>query len=335
MTADEASGEPSRMEIELSVPGMDHAVNAAMCAQIKDGLRRWEKVRPQVGPFVKKATSRPPDKQTRNQHFISQFWLRRFAEADEVAVLDVSADPDAEGFGAVFPVEEAAAEFRLFTLKGEDSSAHESRMNHIETKAAPIFKRMAAGELPADDFRRFAVAVYLAFVFLQSPVMMRFSDEKAEAAIEKLAREIEDELGVDLGDLRDLDSLKQRYTFSALLGQDSLINKATLFFFCRSWHLVEIPDRWPLALPMFPIINCGQGLQYAPDVSVVLAPNRLLIMSWETLSDGVELIDGQCIKICEALIRHAEATDGKLIVHPDHRDHWAWGIKGHQKVAKR
>lgn len=323
------------MEIELSVPGMTPAVNSAMRAQIKDGLPRWEKVRPQAGPFVKKATSRPPDKQTRNQHFISQFWLRRFAGADEVAVLDVSADPDAERFGAVLPVEEAAAEFRLFTLKGEDSSAHESRMNHIETKAAPIFKRMAAGELPADDFGRFAVAVYLAFIFLQSPVMMRFSDEKAEAAIEKLAREIEDELGVHLGDLRDLDSLKQRYTFSALLGQDSLINKTALLFFCRSWHLLEIPARWPLALPMFPIINWGQGLQPAPDVSAVLAPNRLLVMSWETLPDEVELIDGQYIKICEALIHHAEATDGKLITHPDHRDHWARGIKGHQKSVKR
>lgn len=333
MTEDEADGEPPRMEIELSVPGMDLDANAAMHQRIEDGLRRWDKVRPQAEPFVKKASSRPPDKQTGNQHFISQFWLRLF-HPDEVAVLDVGADPDSEGFGAVLPVAEAAAGFRLFTLQGQDGSTHESRMHHIETKVAPIFKRMAAGEFPADDFERFAVAFYLAFIFLQSPVTMRLSDQKVEAGIAKLAREIEDELGVDLGDLYDLGLLKQRYAFSALLRRDSLVNKLAFFFFCRSWHLIRMPERWPLALPMFPIIHGGQGLQPARDVSVVLAPNRVLIMSWPTLPDGVELTDGQCIEICEALIRHAETTDGKLITHPDHRGHWAQGIKGHQEATK-
>ena len=333
VTEDGADGEPPRMEIKLSVPGMDPEAGAAMRERIEDGLPRWDKVRPQAEPFVKKASSRPPDNQTGNQHFISQFWLRLF-HPDEVAVLDVGADPDSKGFGPVLPVAEAAAGFRLFTLQGEDGSTHESRMHHIETKVAPIFKRMAAGESPADDFERFAVAFYLAFIFLQSPVSMRLSAEKAEADIEKLARETEDELGVDLGDLYDLDTLKQRYAFSALLDWISLVNKLAFLFFCRSWHLIQMPESWPLALPMFPIVNWGQGLQPAPDVSVVLAPNRLLIMSWPTLPDGVELTDGQCSEICEALIRHAEATDGKLITRPEHRDRWARDIKGHQEEVK-
>lgn len=332
MIEDGADGEPPRMEIKLSVDGMDPEAGAAMCERIEDGLPRWDKVRPQAEPFVKKAGSRPPDKQTGNQHFISQFWLRLF-HPDEVAVLDVGADPDSEGFGPVLPVAEAAAGFRLFTLQGEDGSTHESRMHHIETKVAPIFKRMAAGESPADDFERFAIAVYLAFICLQSPVSMRLSAEKAEADIEKLARETEDEFGVDLGDLYDLDSLKQRYAFSALLGGTSLFNKLAFLFFCRSWHLIQMPESRPLALPMFPIIHGGQGLQPARDVSVVLAPNQLLIMSWPTLPDGVELTEGQCIGICKALIRHAEATIGKLITHPDHRDDWALVIKRHQEAA--
>ena len=330
MTEDEAASEPSRMEIELSVPEMDPAVSAAMRAQIKDGLRRWEKVRPQAGPFVKKSTSRPPDKQTRNQHFISQFWLRRFAAADEVAVLDVGADPDVEDFGAVLPVEKAAAEFRLFTLKQEDGSAHESRMSHIEGKASAVFKKMASGVLPEDDFERFAVATHLAFIFLQSPVMMQISDDQAEERFEKLAREIKDELGADLSDFYNIDDLKRRYTPSALLDRRSLINKAVCFFFCRSWRLVEMPDGWPLALPMCPVVHWGQGLQPTPEIWVTITPNRLLCMSWIPLPDDVALTGEQAARVLAALIRHAEATGGEMIVRPDHRDRWKQLIKEHQ-----
>ena len=318
------------MEIELSVPGMDPAVNAAMREQIKDSLRRWEKVRPQAGPFVKKSTSRPPDKQTRNQHFISQFWLRRFAGADEVAVLDIGADPNAEDFGAVLPVEKAAAEFGLFTLKQEDGSTHESRMSHIEGKASAVFEKMASGVLPEDDFERFAVAAYLAFIFLQSPVIMHISDDQAEERIEKLAREIKDELDIDISDFYYIDDLKSRYTPSALLDRRPLINKAVFFFFCRNWHLIEMPAGWPLALPMFPVVHWGQGLQPASEIWVPITPNRLLCMSWIPLPDDVALTGEQAARVLAALIRHTEATGGEMIVRPDHRDWWKKLIKGHQ-----
>ena len=330
VTEDEAASEPSRMEIELSIPGMDPAVNAAMREQIKDGLRRWEKVRPQAGPFVKKATSRPPDKQTRNQHFISQFWLRRFAGADEVAVLNVGADPDAEDFGAVLPVEKAAAEFRLFTLKQEDGSAHESRMSHIEGKASAVFKKMASGVLPEDDFERFALATHLAFIFLQSPVMMQVSDDQAEERFEKLAREIKDDLDADLSDFYNIDDLKRRHTPSALLDRRSLINKAVCFFFCRNRRLIEMPAGWPLALPMFPVVHWGQGLQPAPEIWVPITPNRLLCMSWIPLPDDMALTGEQAARVLAALIRHAEAMGGEIIIHPDHRDRWKQLIKEHQ-----
>lgn len=330
MTEDDAADEPSRMEIELSVPDMDPVVNAAMRAQLKDGLRRWEKVRPQAGPFVKKATSRPPDKQTRNQHFISQFWLRRFAAADEVAVLDVGANPDDGGFGALVPVEKAAARSGLFTLNQADGSAHESRMSHIEGKASAVFEKMADGTLPADDFKRFAVAAHLAFVFLQSPVTMHISDEQAEERIEKLAREIKDELGADLRDFYSLDDLKRRYTLSALLDRRSLINKAVCFFFCRSWRLIEMPDGWPLALPMCPVVHWGQGLQPAPEIWVPVTPARLLCMSWIPLPDDMALTGEQAARVSAALIRHAEATGGEIIIRPDHCDHWKQLIAQHQ-----
>lgn len=329
VTEDEAGREPSRMEIELSVPGMDPAVNAAMRAQIKDGLRRWKKVRPQAGPFVKKAASQPPDKQTRNQHFISQFWLRRFAGADEVAVLDVGADPGG-GLGAPVPVEEAAARSGLFTLRPADGSAHESRMSHIEGKASAVFEKMAAGALPEDDFERFAVAAYLAFIFLQSPVTRHISDDQAEERIEKLAREIKDELGADLSDFCSLDDLKRRYTLPALLDRRSLINKAVWFFFCRSWRLIEMPAGWPLALPMCPVVHWGQGLQPAPEIWVPVTPARLLCMSWIPLPDDVPLTGGQAARVLAALIRHADVTGGEVIVHPDHRDRWKQLIKEHQ-----
>lgn len=329
MTEDEAGREPSRMEIELSVPGMDPAVNAAMRAQIKDGLRRWEKVRPQARPFVKKAASQPPDKQTRNQHFISQFWLRRFAGADEVVVLDVGADPGG-GLGPPVPVDEAAARSGLFTLSQADGSAHESRMSHIEGKASAVFEKMARGPLPEDDFELFAVAAFLAFIFLQSPVAMHISDDQAEEHIGKLTREIKDELDADLSDFYSLDDLKRRYTFSALLEQRSLINKAVFFFFCRNWRLIEMPADWPLALPMFPIINWGEGLQPAPEIWVPVTPARLLCMSWIPLPDDVALTGGQAARVLAALIRHAAATGGEVIVHPDHRDRWKQLIAQYQ-----
>ena len=334
MAEDDVGGEPPRMEIELSFPGMDPEVNAAMRERIADGLRRMEKIYDRIEEFVEQATSAQPDKQTKKQHFISQFWLRLF-HPKRVAVLDIAADPFAEGFGPVMSVKDAAARRRLFTLKGEDSSAHEAMMGYLESSAAPIFEKMAAGQPPSDDFKRFVVSAYLAFVFLHAPATMRFSDEQAEEGIAKLACELADEHGIDLGALYDLDALKQRYTFSALFGRNSLISKAVLLFLCRSWHLIRMPESWPLALPMFPIINWGQSLQTARDMSIVIDPNRLLIMSWPTLPDQTEeLTDEQCIAICNALILHAEATDGKLITRPEHRDHWARGIKGHQEAAK-
>ena len=184
-------------------------------------------------------------------------------------------------------------------------------------------------------FERFVVSAYLAFVFLHAPATMRFSDEQVEERIAKLARELADEHGIDLGALYDLDALKQRYTFSALFGRNSLISKAVLLFFCRSWYLIQMPESWPLALPMFPIINWGQPLQTARDMSIVIDPKRLLIMSWPTLPDQTEeLTDEQCIAICNALIFHAEAADDKLITCPEHRDHWTRGVKGHQEAAK-
>lgn len=326
--------EPGRMEIELSIPGMDPEVNAAMRERIKDGLRRMEKIHTRIEEFVEQATSVQPDGKTKNQHFISRFWLRLF-HPKRVAVLDITADPFAERFGPVIPVKKAAAGAGIFTMRGEDSSPHEAMMGFLESKAAPIFKKMAVGQVPSDDFDRFIVSAYLAFIFLHAPATMRFSDEQVEERIADLARELADEHGIDLGSLHDLDALKQRYTFSAVFGRNSLISKAVLFFFCRSWHLVEMPERWPLALPMFPIVNWGQPLQTARDVSVVIAPNRVLLMSWPTLPDqSEELTDKQCIAICDALIRHAEATDGRLIVHPEHREHWARGIKGHQETAR-
>ena len=321
VTEDEADREPSRIEIELSIPGMDPAVNAAMRAQIRDGLRRWEKVRPQAGPFVKKAASQPPDKQTRNQHFISQFWLRRFAGADEVVVLDVGADPGGD-LEVPVHVDEAAARSGLFTLRQEDGSAHESRMSHIEGKASAVFEKMARGSLPEDDFELFAVAVYLTFIFLQSPVAMHISDDQAEERIEKLAREIKDEPGADLSDCNSLDDLKQRYTLLALLDRRPLINKAVFLFFCRNWHLIEMPAGWPLALPMFPVVHWGQGLQPAPEIWVPVTPARLLCMSWIPLPDDVALTGRQAARVLAALIRHAAATGGEVIVHPDHRDRW-------------
>lgn len=329
MAEDEVGREPSRIEIELSIPGMDPAVNAAMRAQIKDGLRRWKKVRPQAGPFVKKAASQPPDKQTRNQHFISQFWLRRFAKADEVAVLNVGADPGGD-LGAPVPMEEAAARSGLFTLRQADGSAHESRMSHIEGKASAVFEKMAGGSLPEDDFERFAVAAYLAFIFLQSPVTMRISDDQAEERIEKRAREIKDEPGADLSDFYSLDDLKRYYTLSALLDRRSLINKAVCFFFCRSWRLIGMPAGWPLALPMFPVVHWGQGLQPAPEIWVPVTPAWLLRMSWIPLPDDMALTGEQTSWVLAALIRHAAATGGEVIVHPDHRDRWKQLIAQHQ-----
>lgn len=339
MTAPDSGPEgPRRMEIELDIPGMEPEVNAAMRVRIADGLRRQEKNHGWIEKFVDKAVNRPPDTQTKNQHYISQFWLRLFAEGErreaKVAVLDIDGDPDADGFGPVMSVKDAAARRCLFTLKGEGGSAHEALMSFLETKAAPVFKKMAAGGLPPDDRDRFAVSAYLAFVLLHAPATMRFSDEKAEASIAETAREIKAEHGLDIGDHYDLDALKQRYTFSALFGRNTLISKAVLCFFSRSWHLVETPPEWPMALPMFPVVNWGQALLAARDLSVVLAPNRVLIMSWPTLPDTAVLDDKTCIAICESLLRHAEATDGRIIVHPDHIEHWGRGIKGHQAMKR-
>lgn len=324
-------GEPPRMEIDLSITGMDPEVEAAMRERIQNGTRRWDNIRPQAEPFVANAVDQPASP-ARNQHYISRFWLRLFQRQHKVAVLDIADDPCSEDFGPSVPVRRAAAADRLFTLSGEDSSAHEAMMGYIEGKAAPIFKKMADGQPPVDDFERFVMSMYLAFVFLQAPETMRFSDAQAKQHIAKLARGIQDDYGVDPGDIYDLDALEQSYTFSALFGRPSLINKLGFFFFCRNWHLVGTPESWPLALPMFPIINWGQGLLTARDVSIVLSPNRLLVMSWPTLSDPEALTDKQCIAICDALIRHAAATDGRLIVHPDHVKHWGRGIQGHQQA---
>lgn len=59
-------GEPPRMEIELSVPGMDPEVNEAMRERIADGLRRMEKIHDRIEEFVEQATSAQPDGQTKN-----------------------------------------------------------------------------------------------------------------------------------------------------------------------------------------------------------------------------------------------------------------------------
>ena len=326
------------MEIELALSSdIDPEVAAAMRRQIASGVPRWNDLRPQCEGFVKKATTRPPDPKTRNQHFISQFWLRLFSEVDHVVLLDVNADTSDPAFAPLVPIEKAAAEPYLFTFKqhiGTVGSGHEARIGYLEQRVSGLFKEIAATKfIPENDFHRWIIANYLAFVFLQSPHTMKLSDHNAAERIENLNLELAG-LGTDLSVFYDLDGLRQFYTYNALLQNSSLINKTACLFFCRRWQVMSMPPNMPLALPLLPVVHWGQGLQPAPEIWVPINPSLLLCMSWLPLPAAADLLNTHAgSKVLTSLIRHAKrSAGGRLIVHPDNRKWWKRRIKEHQKA---
>ena len=326
------------MEIELTPsPDMAPEVAAAMRQQIASGVPRWNALRPQCEGFVKKATTRPPDHKTRNQHFISQFWLRLFSGVDHVVLLDVNADTSDPAFAPLVPIEKAAAEPYLFTFKhhiGTVGSGHEARIGHLQQRVSGLFKEIVATKsIPENDFHLWLIANYLAFVFLQSPQTMRLSDDKAAERIENPNRELTG-LDTDLSDFYDLDGLRQFYTHSALLQNSSLINKTACLFFCRRWRVVSMPPNMPLALPLLPVVHWGQGLQPAREIWVPISPSLLLCMSWLPLPAAADLLNTHAGgNVLTLLIRHAEeSAGGRLIVHPDNRKWWKRRIKEHRKA---
>src|SRR5437667_3855932 len=76
-----------------------------------------------------------------NQHFIPKFLIRNFADSDgKVFCLDVHSDAVTKP-----PPKRAASEqgFNDFTLDGEPIT-FEDKLERIETKAAPILKRIVS-----------------------------------------------------------------------------------------------------------------------------------------------------------------------------------------------
>lgn len=328
------------MEIELTPSSdMSPEVAAAMRHQIASSVPKWNAraLRSQCERFVKKATTRPPDPKTRNQHFISQFWLRLFSGMDHVVLMDVNADTSDPAFAPLVPIEKAAAEPYLFTFKkhiGTVGSGHEARNGYLEQRVSGLFKEIAATKsIPENDFRRWLIANYLAFVFLQSPQTIKLSNHKVAEHIENLNRELA-VLDTDLSDLYDLDSLRQFYTHNALLQNSLLISKMACLFFCRRWQMVSMPPNMPLALPLLPVVHWGQGLQPAREIWVPINPSLLLCMSWLPLPAAADLLNTYVgDRVLTSLILHAEeSAGGRLIVHPDNRKWWKRRIKKHQKA---
>lgn len=318
---------------------MDPEVAAAMRERRADGMWRWNAIVPQCKPFFEKAISRPPDPETRNQHFISQFWLRAFAaDSDKHLIqMDINVDPNSPAFARRVSVRQAAAGEHLFTLKqdiGSVGSHHEERMELFEDAAAPLFKQMAASYSPPDaDYERWLIAHYLTFVLVQAPSTMKLSCDMAVGRIEKLIGELADQ-GVEF--TKDfLDSLPQRYALSGTLGNSQMINKIAFLFFSRNWRVVKMPVDMPLALPLFPIVHWGQGLLQASEIWVPVSPDALLCMSWLELPADDDLYTGDvCNQALGLLIRHVqEASGGQMFVHPDHREWWGQRVEERRAEA--
>ena len=321
-------GPPTQEPIDLSPkPGMDPRVYEAMCARVRELTPRWNALEKQAAAYVRKAGSQPLDSQTVNQHSISQFWLRLFADSANTIVQMDTGGRDVSAEEA--PVEETASAPHQFTLKQHlgQGSRYEAMLSYVENKASVYLKNLAADKAaPAEDFHRWVLSYYFAFMFVQSTPTMKYAAAESSKRVADLAAELSQQ-----GLVVDQDNLRDVYTHKGSIGNNPLINKIAFYFFCRRWHVVEMPPETPLALPLLPVIHWGQPLQYATDIWVPVSPSVLLCMSWTAIPEipaGETLPADVADRVIEQIIKHAtDHADGVLLLRPQDREWWQQRIR--------
>lgn len=111
-----------------------------------------------------------------HQHFVPRFYLKRFATADgRIGLLDLCT-----GSRRVVSVRDVAVAKDLYTVldpSGSPSGDIERLLTEVEGKVAPLLAGMCRGALPAANFERFHLALFLALQMVRTPEFRTYVEE--------------------------------------------------------------------------------------------------------------------------------------------------------------
>ena len=228
----------------------------------------------------------------KDQHYIPEFWLKKFAERRERELVVAAIDGIGVKARETVSTGQAATMPHFYTLttdSGERTVALEGLLGLLEGDAAPAFKQMAKGRLPSSWLKRFEVSFFLAAQLIRTPASLR----PIQQAMSDVARKMI-EMAQEAGELPPIEGgfeveVDQQTAMGALWSYETL-DECAFYLFCRRWSLIGTAEgSCGFVLPERPVVMCsgGTGGLFGPggvltahEVWVPVSRRQLLVMHW-------------------------------------------------------
>lgn len=263
----------------------------------------------------------------RDQHYIPEFWLKKFAQRRERELVVTAIDGTGVKARETVSTDQAATEPHFYTLtmdSGESTVALEGVLGLFEGDAAPTFKQMTKGRLPNSWLKRFEVSFLLAAQLIRTPASVR----PIQQAMSDVARRII-EMAQAAGELPPIPGgfeveVDQQSAMGALWSYETL-DECAFYLFCRRWSLVEaVEGSCGFVLPERPVVpfswrNGGLfgpgGVLNAHEVWVPVSRRRLLVTHWVDSPGGQRrALSGDRV---QSINRYLAAVGGPMVFcHP-------------------
>ena len=280
---------------------------------------------------------------TKRQHYIPRLHLRHFA-GDTPKGRVWTYDAQAGTVRSATP-ENTAVQSHFYSIEADDGSM-DTRVEDIlalaESNAAPVYETLLRNEVPKNDTENRAnFAYFLSLMYVRTPAMRRMAAEMAGRnlqimcyaygsnvkAFDALNKRAEDD-GVRRLNAEEKQRLRQDFLdpskYTIQIAQESTLHilgtadKLAPILFNMTWSILEPQTNFfittdnPLVREVdpesrHPIYGDHGFMNKTAEVIFPLAPQRLLLMSWNREAPEVSIFPGENVKrINRALAAHSD-----------------------------